>query len=139
MATYTTNLHLKKPADSDSYNINDANGNMEAIDTAWGAKVPSKVYAVEGSGFTINFANNARHFIFMTGSSANQRSAAFFVTAGGAGAINVLLLNKGTGLTYTTSDNKVVITLNASTRTFIGDVNFSGDDITISDIVTPTT
>lgn len=33
MASYTPNYNLKKPADSDSYDIADANGNMDIIDT----------------------------------------------------------------------------------------------------------
>lgn len=36
MATYTTNLNLKKPADSDTYDIDDFNGNSDIIDTAVG-------------------------------------------------------------------------------------------------------
>ena len=36
MATYTTNYNLKKPADADSYDIADANGNMDIIDGALG-------------------------------------------------------------------------------------------------------
>ena len=34
MATYTTNLNLKKPATTDLVSIADINGNMDAIDTA---------------------------------------------------------------------------------------------------------
>lgn len=34
MASYTPNYNLKKPADSDSYDIADANGNMDIIDGA---------------------------------------------------------------------------------------------------------
>lgn len=34
MATYTPNLNLKKPGDADTYDIDDFNGNMDAIDTA---------------------------------------------------------------------------------------------------------
>jgi hypothetical protein len=33
MATQTTNYGLKKPASTDDYNIQDANGNMDIIDT----------------------------------------------------------------------------------------------------------
>ena len=36
MATYTTNLNLKKPASSDQYNVADMNGNMDLIDAACG-------------------------------------------------------------------------------------------------------
>ena len=34
MASYTPNYNLKKPADADTYDIADANGNMDLIDTA---------------------------------------------------------------------------------------------------------
>lgn len=34
MATYTTNLDLKKPAGDENMNINDINGNMDTIDNA---------------------------------------------------------------------------------------------------------
>ena len=34
MATYTTNLNLKKPAGDENMNINDINGNMDTIDNA---------------------------------------------------------------------------------------------------------
>lgn len=34
MASYTPNYNLKKPADADSYDIADANGNMDLIDSA---------------------------------------------------------------------------------------------------------
>lgn len=37
MASYTPNINLKKPADGDAYDIADANGNMDAIDTAIGS------------------------------------------------------------------------------------------------------
>ena len=34
MASYTPNYNLKKPADAESYDIADANGNMDIIDSA---------------------------------------------------------------------------------------------------------
>ena len=37
MANYTTNLNLKKPADSDTYDIADFNGNMDTLDAKIGA------------------------------------------------------------------------------------------------------
>lgn len=36
MASYTDNLHLKKPARTENYNVADANGNMDIIDVAVG-------------------------------------------------------------------------------------------------------
>jgi hypothetical protein len=40
MASYTTNLNLKKPAGSENVAIGDINGNMDIIDTAYGALNP---------------------------------------------------------------------------------------------------
>ena len=37
MASYTTNLNLKKPAGSENVAIGDINGNMDIIDTAYGS------------------------------------------------------------------------------------------------------
>lgn len=37
MATYTTNLHLKKPATTDTASIGDINNNMDTIDAAYGS------------------------------------------------------------------------------------------------------
>ena len=37
MASYTTNLNLKKPAGSENVAIGDINGNMDTIDTAYGS------------------------------------------------------------------------------------------------------
>lgn len=36
MATYTTNLNLKKPTTSENYNVLDWNNNSDKIDTAYG-------------------------------------------------------------------------------------------------------
>lgn len=38
MATYTTNLSLKKPATTDLVSVADINGNMDALDTAVAGK-----------------------------------------------------------------------------------------------------
>lgn len=37
MATYTTNLHLTKPASDENYNVSVQNGNMDTLDTAVGS------------------------------------------------------------------------------------------------------
>lgn len=37
MASYTTNLNLKKPAGSENVAIGDINGNMDTIDSAYGS------------------------------------------------------------------------------------------------------
>ena len=51
MASYTPNYNLKKPADSDSYDIADANGNMDIIDGALNT-LNSKIETVTVSSST---------------------------------------------------------------------------------------
>lgn len=54
MASYTTNLNLKKPAGSENVAIGDINNNMDTIDQAYGT-LNSKVTAQAG---TITFESN---------------------------------------------------------------------------------
>ena len=65
MASYTPNYNLKKPADSDSYDIADHNGNMDKIDTALNTlnsnytalkKIKTKYYEMQSSGDSIGFS-----------------------------------------------------------------------------------
>lgn len=53
MATYTTNLNLKKPAASDNVSIGDINGNMDTLDSAVAGKQD------QHSAITISVAANA--------------------------------------------------------------------------------
>ena len=53
MASYTTNLNLKKPAGSENVAIGDINGNMDTIDSAYGA-VNSQIAKVNGYWTIIN-------------------------------------------------------------------------------------
>jgi len=46
MASYTTNYNLKKPASSDTVDVADINGNMDAIDTALASKADSADLAI---------------------------------------------------------------------------------------------
>ena len=48
MASYTTNLNLKKPAGSENVAIGDINNNMDAIDTAYG-EMDNKIKQFVGS------------------------------------------------------------------------------------------
>lgn len=52
MASYTTNLNLKKPAGSENVAIGDINNNMDTIDTAYGT-INSKLTATVESGNVI--------------------------------------------------------------------------------------
>lgn len=59
MASYTPNINLKKPADGDAYDIADANGNMDAIDTAIGSLRESVSRFSFGNGYTVAFNDTA--------------------------------------------------------------------------------
>ena len=49
MATYTSNLNLKKPADGESYNVSDQNGNMDKIDAACGVVDVSSYFTINAT------------------------------------------------------------------------------------------
>lgn len=49
MADYTTNYNLKKPADTDFYNIADFNGNADIVDTALNAKLEKDLSNLTGT------------------------------------------------------------------------------------------
>ena len=64
MATYTTNLNLKKPAESENYNILDWNNNSDKIDTAYGtlnSQIVSMPYfgAVQNKSISLNQTSGA--------------------------------------------------------------------------------
>ena len=66
MASYTTNLDLKKPAQSDKIRIADINGNMDEIDAAFGAVGEKSVAAQMGdirAGMAIVAVNNVHDAI----------------------------------------------------------------------------
>jgi len=52
MASYTTNLNLKKPAGSESVSIGDINNNMDTIDQAYGTLNSKLGYQVQLLTFT---------------------------------------------------------------------------------------
>lgn len=62
MATYTTNLNLKKPAQSDKIRIADINNNMDDLDTAFGAigndSVATQIGDLQGAMAIVAVGNN---------------------------------------------------------------------------------
>lgn len=56
MASYTTNLNLKKPSGSEAVVIGDINGNMDTIDTAIGA-LNNQFIVATLSGTTNEYGN----------------------------------------------------------------------------------
>ena len=65
MASYTTNLNLKKPAGSENVAIGDINNNMDAIDQAYGTlnsnmlKVDTTTVTLSAKGSTVGAFSNA--------------------------------------------------------------------------------
>lgn len=53
MADYTTNYNLKKPADTDFYDIDDFNGNADIIDTALEAKLEKDLSNISGGAVPV--------------------------------------------------------------------------------------
>ena len=64
MATYTSNLNLKKPAGSENVAIGDINNNMDAIDTAYGTM---------NSKFTLKSSNLTKDETIWTAGSIYAR------------------------------------------------------------------
>ena len=53
MADYTTNYNLKKPADTDFYDIDDFNGNADIIDTALNSKLEKDLSNISGGAVPV--------------------------------------------------------------------------------------
>lgn len=77
MATYTTNLNLKKPAASDAADIADINGNMDLIDAAVSA-ILGNVYPVGSIYMSVASTNPATVF----GGTWEQIEDTFLLAAG---------------------------------------------------------
>lgn len=80
MATYTTNLNLKKPAANEMVDITDINGNMNLIDSAFGSvqsalastKFVRKSCASNAS-LTYTFSNSCAFVAFCSGASPSAK------------------------------------------------------------------
>lgn len=143
MATYTTNLNLKKPAQSDKIRIADINGNSDDIDAAFGAIGTSSVATQIGnieSGIAIvsvgdtHAAISAGQYVYVKGHgtlneglytansalAANASLTSSNVTAVSGGGLNSLSDQIETQFNTATTDlntplneGKSVITFNA--------------------------
>lgn len=67
MATYTTNYHLEKPAQSDLYNIDVFNGNADTIDTTLASKSGSSNIATVESSNTASKAYAKGEYLVYNG------------------------------------------------------------------------
>lgn len=76
MATYTSNLNLKKPAANENVNIADINSNMNLIDSAVGnlqSAIGStkfvRKYCASGSSLTFTFSDSCAFAAFCSGAA----------------------------------------------------------------------
>ena len=115
MASYTTNLNLKKPSGSENVAISDINGNMDTIDSAFGTvqnMIPSKILPTKTSSATrtINIINSTRAVLTCIANVGNY-TWDVIVTVGSSGSVVCIERYKGSGITFDTSqNNKLVIT-----------------------------
>lgn len=126
MASYTTNLNLKKPAGSENVSIGDINNNMDLIDQAYGEmnaditdNVPSKITRLPSSlGCTVSMANSSRHLLIFTGAGLGRFGMVLVnVTAGSVVTYETIF--KGDSLTITTDTNTIEFTISGSSVTNI--------------------
>lgn len=121
MASYTSNLNLKKPSGSENVAIGDINNNMDLIDTAYGeimTSVQSKTVRASGIKAVISIPSNGRHFFIITGAGL-QRYAVILVNSASDGSETIVEIYKGNSVTLTTDANTVTYTIAGSSNTSI--------------------
>ena len=139
MATYTTNLGLKKPAQSDKIRIADINNNMDDIDAAFGDVGNTSVADQMGdirSGMAIVSTGNAHdaiaagQFVYVMGHdtlddglytansalAANATLSSSNVTAVSGGGLNALNSNMANKLTVNYGYSSIGLTSAATTN-----------------------
>lgn len=122
MATYTDNLHLEKPAQSDLYNIDVFNGNADIIDSAMAARALAQNQATIESSSTASRNYSKGEYLVYNGLLYKVTSA---ISSGGAitPGTNCVATNTGaelkslndsltniTNINVTASDNVVIDT-----------------------------
>lgn len=136
MATYTTNLNLKKPAQSDKIRISDLNGNADDIDAAFGeigtASVATQFGSVESGIAIVSLGNvhaaiSAGQYVYVKGHdtlseglytansaiSANATLSNSNLTAVSGGGLNALN-SKIEPITLSSSNNDFTFSSNIS-------------------------
>ena len=119
MATYTTNLNLKKPTTSENYNVLDWNNNSDKIDTAYGTLNSQKATLVQktieaGSSVSITFSAYATYAIFFCGYVETSRG----LLVGTTDASNILYKS-------VSAASDITITSSGLTATFQNDGQYS--------------
>ena len=113
MASYTTNLNLKKPAGSENVAIGDINNNMDAIDTAYGtlnSKIIPKYYNTEAlttvyndvvANKVVQFSGSATFAAALTNNNCNNVINGTFTLNENAGVVE--------GIAYATGASAIFI------------------------------
>ena len=116
MATYTTNLNLKKPTTSEMYNVLDWNDNSDKIDTAVGTLNGQKAnriaaaFAASTTGTTVFNISNGARFLVAVVDSTSTRCGLFIVHATGGGVVSVVDIKTASGISFSTDTNKLTMT-----------------------------
>ena len=124
MASYTTNLNLKKPAGSENVSIGDINNNMDLIDQAYGTLNSNKVGDVNcgtaNSNNTLSVSmNNNERSIIVGIASHERRSFMVFAYVSGSGSVTIVEINKGNNITLTTGTNTMNVANSDTQDTYV--------------------
>lgn len=139
MASYTTNLNLKKPAGSENVSIGDINNNMDAIDSAYGT-VTSQLSSTtlkrlsnrsDSPTHTYSVPSGSRHFVVAYG-GGSARYWAGFVYVSSTGNVTPMEVSKGSQISSVTggSSNSLVFALDQANQFRLVDIAIHGDFIT---------
>lgn len=135
MASYTTNLNLKKPAGSENVAIGDINNNMDAIDQAYGAldakyetEFAKRIYTTSESAYSYTFAINnyaaSRYWFALMYIGTNNDATGFGLYAIhiNNGSVNVFKIagNNGRAFTGSVSGSNLTITETSSNTVWGG-------------------
>ena len=129
MASYTTNLNLKKPSGSENVAIGDINNNMDTIDTAYGTLNSKSTPVYRKASQTITFSNGIANVTFSSGVNL------LAVNAVGSGATTDTYCIAGWSRTSGQTNYSIFLKTNASTSMncdFIFTTDALSTDITIT-------
>ena len=79
MASYTTNLNLKKPAGSENVAIGDINNNMDTIDQAFGT-LNSNLQSIQYAGTTATDCNECKTYgLYWTDENTANSPGSYYI------------------------------------------------------------
>jgi len=134
MATYTSNLRLKKPTVSESQNIDDLNNNMELIDAFAGrfGTVPEIRVFTRSTAIDHVFTvpNSSYHFLVIT--SSNSARQAVVIMRCVSGTVSVSEVYKASMVSFDTSEsNQLTIGFGSGLAARVLDIVIAGSAMSI--------